>query len=64
MRNLLHRQAAQLHHATLTYSAESPSVINTHQHSHKKFPERHAPLRSITQRPPTVFTEVGDFLIA
>eukprot|EP00116_Pleurobrachia_bachei_P001947 sb/3462209/ len=62
MRNLLHRQAAQLHHATLTYSTDSPvSYMGSHEHGHKRFPERHAPLRSIhPNRPPTVFTENGD----
>lgn len=62
MRNLLHRQAAQLHHATLSYSSESPAMtayLTTHEHNHKRFPERHAPFKTHIPRPPTVFTEDG-----
>jgi len=58
MRNLLHRQAASLHQATLSYSNESPAMnayLAPKEHTHKRFPERHAPMRSL--RPPTVFTE-------
>ncbi|XP_063674842.1 uncharacterized protein C10orf67, mitochondrial-like isoform X4 [Bolinopsis microptera] len=59
MRNLLHRQAAQLHHATLSYASDSPAMtayLAPHEHSHKKFPERLAPFKS-HPRPPTAFTE-------
>lgn len=60
MRNLLHRQAAQLHHATLSYSSESPAMntyLAPHEHTHKRFPERLAPFKTLP-RPPTAFTEV------
>ena len=60
MRNLLHRQAAQLHHATLSYASDSPAMtayLAPHEHTHKKFPERLAPFKS-HPRPPTAFTEV------
>ncbi|KAL5257024.1 hypothetical protein ACHWQZ_G012074 [Mnemiopsis leidyi] len=60
MRNLLHRQAAQLHHATLSYSSESPAMaayLAPHEHTHKRFPERLAPFKSHVPRPPTAFTE-------
>ena len=61
MRNLLHRQAAQLHHATLSYSSESPAMtayLAPHEHTHKRFPERLAPFKNNVPRPPTAFTEV------